>query len=95
MNILPAAIRLYQKSPLVNRAVRLSVRAHHRLTPRGPRAACPYPGNCSAAGLAAANTMGMAALTGIVSRMAACNAGDCGWGEMKMMPHPMDGGGAC
>ena len=72
MKLLPAAIRLYQKSGLVNTAVRLGVRAHHKVTPNGYRAPCPYPGQCSAVGLEAANTMGMAALPGIWSRMRAC-----------------------
>lgn len=72
MNMLSAAIRLYQKSSAVNIAVRLGVRAHHKLTPDAPRAACPYPGKCSATGLAAANMMGMAALPAILSRMSAC-----------------------
>jgi putative component of membrane protein insertase Oxa1/YidC/SpoIIIJ protein YidD len=106
MNLLATAIRLYQKSPAVNIAVRLSVRAHHKLTPGGTRAACPFPGQCSSTGLAAANAMGMAALPAIVSRMRACapRAEDgprCGIGDFasvdpcNAMPHPMDGGGGC
>lgn len=98
MNVLAAAIRLYQRSPAVNTAVRLSVRAHHALTPGGPRAVCPYRGQCSKTGLAAAGTMGMAALPDILARMRACSAGE-GYTGVSVdpcnaihLPHPMDPG---
>jgi len=110
MNVLASAIRLYQRSRVVNTAVRLSVRAHHAVTPNRARAVCPHLGHCSNAGLAAAlgapaGTMGLAALPGILSRMSACTGlgegytrsgvdGDCH--ELGvMMPHPMEGGGGC
>lgn len=108
MNVLSAAIRLYQKSPVVNKAVRLSVHAHHKLTPGGARAACPYPGACSKTGLAAAQLMGMAALPGILSRMSACAPQgydpDCNHAGVEelpcksvggCMPHPLDPTDGC
>lgn len=90
MNVLAAAIRLYQRSAVVNTAVRLSVRAHHKLTPGGPRAVCPYRGTCSKTGLAAAGTLGMKALPAILSRMSTCDVGE-GY-TLFHLPHPMDPG---
>jgi hypothetical protein len=98
MNVLAAAIRLYQRSPVVNTAVHLSVRVHHALTPRGCRAVCPYRGQCSATGLAAAGTLGMKALPAILSRMSRCTLGEGYTGSRPgrlSMPHPLfpdDGG---
>lgn len=89
--MLAAAIRLYQRSPVVNTAVRVSVRAHHKLTPGGRRAVCPYRGQCSSTGLAAAGTLGMAALPAILARMSTCAVGE-GYTSAPCLPHPMEPG---
>lgn len=73
MNLLEGAIRLYQRSSVVNTAVRKGVHAHHRLRPddvqRGP---CPLAGRCSAEGLASARLLGASALPAILGRMSLC-----------------------
>lgn len=68
-------ITRYQRSPLINRGVRLAVRIHHRLRPakRGP---CPLTGRCSATGLARARVLGWAALPVILARMSVCSCDD-------------------
>jgi hypothetical protein len=72
MNILASSIRAYQRSRIVNRAVRAAVHTHHRLRPDTSRGPCPLAGQCSKEGLAAAQALGMAALPAILARMAAC-----------------------
>lgn len=72
--MLATAIRLYQRSAIVNRMVRTGVRVHHAI--RKPETQpCPYAGECSKVGLAQAQLLGMAALPLIASRMSVCGPG--------------------
>lgn len=69
--MLTTAIRAYQRYLIIKLGVKMMVRFHHKIVPaqRGP---CPLGGNCSATGLAEAQTMGWRALPGILARMSRC-----------------------
>lgn len=72
--MLVTLIKAYQKVPIINRMVRWGVGAHHAIVKPELRP-CPYAGECSNAGLAQAQVMGMAALPLILSRMGSCGPG--------------------
>jgi len=78
MNILVLAISLYQRSRLVNRAVRLAVAAHHMIRKPVTRP-CPHAAEgCSSHFAAQARTArfgGLAALPSILAAMSLCGPG--------------------
>lgn len=82
--------RVYQKIPIVNRAVRASVGVHHAIRKPETRP-CPYAreaGGCSEHFARQVKVVGsVAALSGALAAMSVCGPGDVFSPDCKPQPH--------